>query len=199
MYTPFTSFPNPNQELSAAAIALGLPVFPCAADKSPLTAHGHRDASTEPARIWAMFSHPRAALIAIPTGRVSGIVAVDVDRKNGKDGLRWLEAVEARLPPTKVDGTPNGGLHLLFQAPALTVPTSVSRLAPGVDVRGEGGSVIVPPSPGYRVIQSGPLAEMPTWLIQAANAPKARWFGNQPPPPLSYASLLRLNALRRKE
>ncbi len=103
------------------AVALRLPVFPCAADKRPVTAHGLLDASSEPARIRTMFIHPAAALIGVPTGRISGLVAIDVELRDGKRGLEWLRAHREVVSPTRVHRTRSGGLHLLFRAPDVEI------------------------------------------------------------------------------
>jgi hypothetical protein len=154
--------------LADEAIALGLPVFPCDADKKPLTPSGFKDASRDPAAIRRMFSHRAAALIGVPTGPASDAVVVDVDTKDGKRGLEWLERRMDALPNTRAHQTRSGGLHLLFRQPeGIEIPSSQSRIAPGVDVRGSGGYIIVPPSPGYVVAVAAPLTEMPTWLAEA--------------------------------
>ena len=73
----------------------GVPVFPCRQDKSPLTRHGHIDASSDPDVIRDQFAHPEASLIGLPTGTVSGICVLDIDcdKKQGAvDGFSWLEA-----------------------------------------------------------------------------------------------------------
>ena len=77
----------------------------------------------------------------------SGHVVLDIDRKNGKDGLAELERLAAELgfeiPETLIVASPNGGFHLYFKGDA---QTSAGRIAPGVDVRGRGGYVLVPGS-----------------------------------------------------
>jgi hypothetical protein len=159
--------------LAEAAIALGLPVFPCDAQKHPLTTHGHKDASSDPEAIRRMFANPRAAMIGVPTGEVSGRVVVDVDVKDGRQGTDWLNANSHRLPQTRTIRTGSGGLHLVFLWPGQRVKNSQSKIAPGIDVRGDGGYVIVPPSPGYAVADDAPIAEAPEWLLAALLPPAA--------------------------
>jgi hypothetical protein len=75
-------------------------------------------------------------------------------------------------------GTPRGGEHLAFRDPPdVEIRNSQGRIAPGVDVRGTGGYVIVPPSEGYTIKHNGPLADMPQWLVTACLKP------DPPPPP----------------
>jgi Bifunctional DNA primase/polymerase, N-terminal len=58
----------------------------------------------------------------------------------------------------------------------LPVPSSTSRVAPGIDVKGEGGYVVAPPSvhpdgPQYRWLNDEPVAEAPSWLLVLARKP----------------------------
>lgn len=154
--------------LSDIAAALPWPVFACGEDKRPVVETGFKAATRDVATIRAQFARTGAILIGVPTGRVSGIVVVDIDIKEGRDGRRWLDANRDALPETRTHKTLSGGLHLVFLTPGnVEIRNSASRLAPGVDVRGEGGYVIVPPSPGYSVADDIDPAEMPGWLIRA--------------------------------
>ena len=166
-------------DLADVASSLGLPVFACNAAKHPLMAGGFKAASCDPSEIRRQFARPDAAMIGMPTGMASGIVVVDVDVKNGAQGDAWLQANADRLPPTRTHRTRTGGLHLLFRAPAdVEIRNSASRVAPGVDVRGQGGYIIVPPSPGYSVADRTEPADMPAWLIECCLKPRP-----QPEPP----------------
>lgn len=160
--------------LADDAIALAMPVFACAKDKKPVTKHGFKDATFDHAEIRAQFSHPAAASIGVPTGSASGTICVDIDVKSGARGLEWLEANRHRLPRTRTHRTGSGGFHLLFLTPRgdVQIPNSASRVAPGVDVRGEGGYIIVPPSPGYGVVEDAPVVDMPDWLVAACLPPR---------------------------
>jgi hypothetical protein len=109
------------QPLASSALALaasGLPVFPCSTDKKPIVEGGFRSATRDPKLIREMFSRPGAALIAIPTGRATGRVIVDVDPRHNGDA--WLYENQNRLPSTLTHGTPRGG-----RAPGL--PPSAGR------------------------------------------------------------------------
>ena len=151
--------------LMTAALELagrGLPVFPVSTDKNPVTRTGFKAASTDPAAVVRMFSHPAAALIGVPTGEASGVDVLDLDPAHGAD--IWHAANASRLPLTRAHRSRSGGLHLLFvHAPG--VRNSQSRIAPGVDVRGEGGYIIVPPSPGYSLHTAARIASWPSWLL----------------------------------
>lgn len=157
--------------LADAAARLGLPVFPCGHNKRPITAHGFYDALTGADAI-QLFQQPGAVMIGVPTGAPSGLIGIDVDIKKGARGREWLDAHRSMLPQTRTHRTESGGLHLLFEAPAgVEIRNSASRIAPGIDVRGEGGYVIYPPSPGYAVADETPPAAMPAWLVLACLKP----------------------------
>lgn len=153
--------------LADAAIALGVPVFPCAADKRPLTEHGFKDASMDPAEIRRMFANPSAKMIGMPTGEVTNTVVVDVDVKDGAQGGAWLDANSHRMPQTRTIRTGSGGLHIYLLRSGVAIRNSASKIAPGIDVRGDGGYVIVAPSPGYVIADDAPVADIPDWLMPA--------------------------------
>jgi Bifunctional DNA primase/polymerase, N-terminal len=145
----------------------GLPVFPCSRNKTPCISkaeggHGYLDASRDRAEIKQLFAHPHAALVGVPTGMVSGLDVLDLDYRHGAGA--WEQAHSQSMPATRTHQTLHGGRHYLFRhAPG--VCNSASRVAPGVDVRGEGGFVIMPPSVGYSVIGDAVVAHWPDWLM----------------------------------
>lgn len=153
--------------LLEAALRMQVPVFPCGSDKAPMVSAGFKAATRDPARIREWFSG-YAAMIGVPTGAASGIVVIDIDCHGAANGMGWWQENQSRIPATRRHRTKNGGLHLVFLSPAEPVKNSASRIARGVDVRGDGGYVIVPPSPGYSVEVVSPIATMPDWLIRAA-------------------------------
>ena len=150
--------------LADAAIALGVPVFPCDANKRPLTRHGFKDATADPASVRRLFSNPAAVMIGMPTGEMT-VVVVDVDIKDGRQGRAWLDANSDRLPRTRTARTASGGLHYYFRWPSQPIRNTASKIAPGIDVRGDGGYVIVPPSAGYEVMDDAEVADVPDWLL----------------------------------
>ena len=149
--------------------------------KAPATPHGHLDATNEPDQLTALFlARPDADGFAVDCGR-SGIVVLDVDTKPGLDGrdtLRdaghpWLE------PDTPRASTPRGGEHVFF---AGTLPSRIGVL-PGVDVKGVGGYVVLPPAPGRSWLADASPWDLspvpvPAWLLRLAAPPRAgtpRW------------------------
>jgi len=86
--------------------------------------------------------------IGILTGSDTGVFVLDVDPRHGGDeSLRTLETKYGSLPITLTANTGGGGTHYLFQIPAgQTIRNSASDIAPGIDIRGEGGLIVVAPS-----------------------------------------------------
>jgi hypothetical protein len=168
------------QEMSLTQSALWLsqemrlPVFACGHDKRPVTQHGFNDATHDAVEIQRQFASPGAAMIGVPTGDTSGFFCLDLDVKNGGGGLEWLAANQHRLPDTRRHKTRSGGVHLLFAMPqGRIIRNSAGRIAAGVDVRGNGGYIIAPPSPGYLVDEAMAPAPAPAWLLDLIDPPKA--------------------------
>jgi Bifunctional DNA primase/polymerase, N-terminal len=107
--------------------------------------------------------------IALVTGSVSGIIVLDVDVKNGKNGMKHLK--DKHLPITPAVRTPNGGTHYYYKCPKDAKFQSIIGLYEGVDVKAEGGYVLMPFTPGYEWYEglefnSVPLADIPKWLLE---------------------------------
>jgi Bifunctional DNA primase/polymerase, N-terminal len=126
--------------------------FPCGEDKSPRTWWGKK---AQPYERWYGMYDERWQLVGVETGGVNGFDVLDVD----PDGLEWFRANQHRLPETRAHVTRRRGLHLFFHAWP-TLRCSVGRIAPGVDVRAEGGYVIWWPREGAPVANPDLLAEM---------------------------------------
>lgn len=160
--------------------AHGIPVFPCGVDKRPLTPHGFKDAITDPETIRQWWAQYPAAMIGMPTGPASDVFVIDVDRHGQVDGEASLKALEAQfgpLPSTKSHATPSDGRHLIFQYPVgREVRNTASKIGPGLDVRGEGGYVILPPSVNsagtpYSVLDASLPMPSPEWLLDSVSSP----------------------------
>ncbi len=114
--------------------------------KHPRTPHGLRDASTEVDQINAWGTHWPQANWAIATGATSGVDVLDIDpRHGGRETLAHLEEMYGSFPDTVTAITGSKGKHLFFLHQE-GLRNSVGRLGPGLDVRGDGGYVIVAPS-----------------------------------------------------
>lgn len=140
-----------------------------------LVPHGCHDATTDPAVIeswWAKFPE---ANIGIATGQESGVWALDVDPRHGGDvTLDTLEAKHGRLPSSLRARTGSGGLHILFRHPGDgKLSNSSGRLGAGLDVRGDGGYIVGPPSRhasgGVYVLldeDESVIEPAPNWLLE---------------------------------
>lgn len=119
--------------------------------KHPRTPDGLTSATRDPETIRGWWQRWPKASIGLATGRVSGVVVVDVDPKDGgADRLDVMEQTHGSLTGTLTAWTGGGGVHLFFQCPAEGFPCSVGKnggpLGPGLDVRGDGGYVVAAPS-----------------------------------------------------
>jgi hypothetical protein len=174
-----------------AYAASGKPVFPCGADKRPLTAHGFKDASTDPGMIREWWTRWPDALIGLPTGAWCWVL--DIDIKHGQPGaesLADLIRAHGQLPETRTAKTQSGGTHYYFQpVEAIACSAGYTKdgvphgVADGIDVRARGGYVIAPPSPGYEWIDSDdetPIAAAPDWLVRLAIEGRAKPKADKP-------------------
>lgn len=134
--------PPRSGEAALVYASWGWPVFPLRpGGKSPVTRHGFKDASTDPDLIRRWWTDHPQANIGVPTGLVFDVVDVDVPH-----GIRTWPALRDSEAMPDVHGvvtTASGGVH------AYITPTGGGNMAgfrPGVDYRGRGGFVVVPPS-----------------------------------------------------
>lgn len=165
-----------------AALSLavnGWRIFPCRAkDKLPLVKAWPTVATSDAEQIrrwWAQFPD---AMIGLPTGREAGVWVLDADvRSDGRDGLVWIHEMEEAcepLPGGPTSATPSGGRHFFFRYdPDEPVTNRRGKLPPGVDVRGDGGFVVLPPSvreDGQAYIwltspEDADFPDAPRWLL----------------------------------
>ena len=117
--------------------------------KHPRTAHGHLDATVDEKRIRDWWTRWPEANIAMSCG-ASGRVVVDVDDKDGRPGPDNWHAIRqelgAELEETTIVETPSGGFHVHYLAGGHRVASKNDLLAAGIDVKAEGGYVLLPPS-----------------------------------------------------
>lgn len=140
--------------------------------KHPLTPNGVKDATRSPERIREWWRRWPFANVGIATGR--GLLVVDIDPRHGGS----LEALKASiaLPETATVQTGGGGWHLYFKyrKSLYEVRNSTGKLADGIDVRGEGGYVVAPPSNhlegSYRWTERGTPASAPELLLARLGA-----------------------------
>lgn len=126
------------------------------------------------------------ANIGLATGTKSGFVVLDVDpRHGGQKSLENLVSQYGQLPNTLVANSGGGGVHLYFRSPDIRV-TNRTNILPGLDVRGDGGYIIAPPSqhqstahytwtdsPNYEK-----LLPIPNWLLNLFTRQKNLYIVN---------------------
>jgi hypothetical protein len=165
-------------EAAIAYARAGLLVFPAVrgekrSHKAAAYSNGARwGATRDESEIRADFARWPSANVGIVTGRESGIWVLEADTKvaHGVDGLAALAALPP-LPTTRMVESPSGSLHFYFvYPPDTTIRNTASAVGPGIDVRGEGGMVIAPPSIRadgfYRWLNTANVANAPPWLLQ---------------------------------
>lgn len=158
-------------EAALAYAKRGVPVFPCEPGaKRPLTRNGHWDATTVTRAIGRWWKRWPTANVGVPTGKKSGLVVLDVDLgAGGLESLAKLEGASVPAPKTVRVRTGGGGTHIYFRYPEdAEIRNSAGLLGPGLDVRGEGGYVVVPSSrtqDPYEWVDRSPPAEA-SWLIE---------------------------------
>jgi putative DNA primase/helicase len=171
---------------------LGWSVFPARRDAN------NPARNKEPLVAWKRYQQKRASYtlceqwdtaannnLAVVTGRISGLWVLDIDGDTGKETLARLTDQHGPLPETICVRTGSGGLHYYFRFPdseQVDIRNMVKKdrqanALPGIDVRGDGGYVIAPPSihesgNAYEWLvppSQGNLKDAPDWLLNIAD------------------------------
>lgn len=173
--------------------SLGWPVFPvwwpenlgCACGKTDCTKpgkhplgklvpKGRNNATTDPEIIRGWWKEYPQANVAIVTGPESGLLAVDVDPRNGGEASwKKIMAEVGTLPLTSTTRTGGGGWHYVLQYPSNTIKSVALDEYPGIDIKAKGGSIVAPPSLhvsgqmySWQIHpESAPPVQCPQWLI----------------------------------
>jgi hypothetical protein len=123
---------------------------------------------------WKRYSR---ANVGIRTGAESGLVVLDVDGDDGLASLRGLVSVHGKLDAAWAR-TGSGGWHGYMAHAGEHLGNSQGQLGTGLDVRGDGGYVVAPPSlhaSGGRYHWPKPtpleLPPMPSWLVALLRPP----------------------------
>ena len=195
-----TKKPTTTLEWAKEYIDRGLPVLPCFRTKSggdcscpaqgtckspgkhpvsKLVPRGAGDASTDITKIRAWFAKDREYNIAVATGRNSHgwLTVVDLDITKGKDGPKVHEALllaeNKPLATTLSQTTGSGGKQYFWWSKSEVKNNVETKLGAGIDIRGTGGYVVVPPSTNkngtYKWDKWGPpelILSMPDWYEQ---------------------------------
>jgi putative DNA primase/helicase len=179
-----TAAPAQSRRLQEALALSELgPVFPLKPGaKTPATAHGFHDASTDPDQITKWWTETPNANIALVTGK--SFAVIDEDKAGA---IAKLEEKHGALPATVTSKTGGGGRQLFFRVP-VEIRNSAGKIAQGVDVRGDGGYVVAPPSvhPSGTVYRWAPhhspteieLAELPEKWLDALTSKGRRASSN---------------------
>jgi RecA-family ATPase len=201
---------RPTSECLKAALhyadKLGWKIFPADVSnkKSYLSAKHAPDgaawgASRDSARLQRNFSHGKwrdVCGIGVPTGAENGVFDLESDTIKGGHGadgelaVAALEQTHGKLPITSMFKSPSDSIHRLFKHPGVKVWSSASVLGPGLDVKGDGGMFVAPPSVRtdgtYQWLNEAPIAAAPQWLIDLVTVqptPAGRSLASNPRDP----------------
>lgn len=146
--------------------------------------HGHKDATCDRETILKWWGKSPNSNIGHPTGRFTrfeseeiidtGRFVIESDPRNG-GSFEKFEAQFGKLPDTYTNQSPGTGFHKYFKRPYdLDYVKTQTNLFPGIDVKGDGGYVLLPPSViykngklvgEYKVVNDIAIADPPAWLV----------------------------------
>ena len=193
--------PMPRKEPQGEAAIRGLTergfrLFPVAArGKRPLIAEWPERATCDVEALEAWTLQFPGCNWGLACGPNSGVFVLDVDGDDGAASLRGLIEDHGHEWTDTLNAKTARGSHFYFSYPAdAVIRNSASKLAPGVDVRGDGGFVSVPPSihangTQYTWGDSGenaPIASAPAWLLQLLSV----WAHENTPTPTTAGNTL---------
>lgn len=167
---------------------MGLRVFPLKPrSKEPLVKGWPEQATDNPEKIKSWWNLNPDANVGIATGRGSGIWVLDIDGEAGDESLFALREAFGLLPETIMSMTGNGK-HYFFRYPnQAEIRNSISKMGSGIDIRGEGGYIVAPPSihPNGQAYEweasceppKVPIADAPDWLFDRVKKQRANGNG----------------------
>jgi putative DNA primase/helicase len=171
-------------------------VFPCKpGEKIPLIKEWPERATTDRNVITSWWERWPDANIAVATGSGSGIFVLDVDGAEGEQSLTKLEGEHGPLPdgcPMQWTGGGRGGWQVFFRWPeGREIRNSAGQLGAKLDIRGEGGYVLLPPSRTAQAYSWGierdpwscPPIPGPAWLLALLDPPVAATAWRAPEAP----------------
>lgn len=191
MTMPATAHPHDDDPLThaLALVAAGLRPVPIKPGQKypPMKSWQHATADEKNVRNWwnGLYRGHGVGLVMGPQPCGLNLMALDIDVHNpandGWEALKDLAAIHGPIPDTWESQTGSGGAHILFSVPdghtVRNQQASGNRVAPGIDVRGDGGQILVAPTihPGtgrpYSWVDGcapweRPVAECPAWLLE---------------------------------
>jgi hypothetical protein len=162
--------------------------------KHPVPNRGLSEATLIASQVELWWKRMPSANIGIRTGVDAGIFVldVDIDEDAGKNGFATLADLEAKhgpLPLTRMAITGRGGRHYVFRHPGGDVRiknSATTTLGNGLDVRGDGGYIVAPPSlhasgRNYAWENDIEPADAPQWLIDMVKKRDEEPAGNVRP------------------
>ncbi len=158
-----------NKDYALQYLKLGLSVIPTHGKKPLIAWQKYSKEKPTIEEIEAWWTQSPNADIACPTGEVSNLVVVDVDGGEVPS-----------LPATVTSETSPGHFQYFFKHPGFPIQNSAKIIAPNIDIRGDGGFAVLPPSRHfnketgqqdftYRWVNSPEtteLAELPSWVME---------------------------------
>ena len=174
------------REAALAAAERGFAVFPVQG-KRPLVAW-RNDSSSDPAVVSGM-GWDAATGIGVDCGK-SGLVVVDIDDLDAIPDLAEELGWDPVTDETLISRTGRGGMHLFYRAGSTEVKNSASRVVQGIDIRGSGGFVVIPPSQhesgnAYQWLTHHDPAPIPERMVELFNYREERVV-EQPTPSISH-------------
>ncbi len=165
---------------------IGFAVFPLhPRSKHPMFESWPEIATTDEAQVERWWKQTPDANVGIATGRKSRVFAMDIDPRHAGDiTFDLLVAKQGKFAETLQQITGTGGWHLFFRYPNIEVRNKVGVFQ-GIDIRGEGGFVVAPPSvhpdtgkryewDGLAELERQPIADAPLWLLEALQVTKPK-------------------------
>jgi len=110
-------------------------------EKTPYTRCGLNEATQDINQIKKWWTEHSTAMIGVNCG-LSNIFVLDVDTKNGRNGIDTFMKLNIDDTGALHSMTPSGGLHIIFSGKGKTTTNPIT----GLDTRGIGGYIIAPPS-----------------------------------------------------
>jgi|GEM_PF-808412 putative DNA primase/helicase len=144
----------------------GFSVIPVGSDKKPLISwKKYQDEKADEAQIRKWFEVQNPPNIGIVTGKISGIVVVDIEKGGSSEGY----------PPTVTAKSGGDGIHLFYKHPGYEVLNG-ARVRELTDIRGDGGYVLAAPSVSDKgeyqwlvSLDDSDFSEWPVWITKTAS------------------------------
>lgn len=153
---------NNLKEAALKYLEIGFSIIPANGKKALISWEKYQSQKPTKDEVEEWWSKYPNANIAVVTGAISNLVVIDVDGVKVTNGMT--------LTPTSQSSP--GRYHYYYQHPGFEVPNSASVIAQGIDVRGDGGLIILPPSQHFDKVTGQPDHKY-TWLVSPEEEPFA--------------------------